>query len=56
MMASVHSWVARSYLNLYLFPDTSLYSSRYFTRLGPIEVKGGEVRVVEKIVDDRKKN
>jgi hypothetical protein len=49
MMFSFHSWVARSELKLYLFPQKSMYSSKYFTRSGPIEVEAEEVWVVEKI-------
>jgi hypothetical protein len=33
-----------------------MYPSKYFTRPGPIEVEGEEVWVVEKIVNDKKKN
>jgi hypothetical protein len=56
MMSSVYLWVARSQLKLYLFPDKSMYLSKYFTRPRPIVVKGEEVWVIEKIVDDRRKN
>jgi hypothetical protein len=56
MMSSIHPWVTRTQLKLYLFPDESMYPSERFARPGPIEVKGEEVWVVEKIVDDRKKN
>jgi hypothetical protein len=55
-MSSIHPWVARSQLKLYLFPDKFIYSNECFTRPGPIEVEGEEVCFVEKIVEDRKKN
>jgi hypothetical protein len=56
MMTSVHPWVARFQFKLYLFPNGSMYLSEHFTRSGPIVVKGEKVWVVEKIVDDKKKN
>jgi hypothetical protein len=43
MTLSVHPWVARSKLKLYLFPDKSMYPSEHFPRPEPIEVKGEEV-------------
>jgi hypothetical protein len=55
LMSSVHPWVARSQLKPYLFPDEFMYPSECFPRSGHIEVKE-EAWVVEKIVDDRKKN
>jgi hypothetical protein len=55
-MSSVHPWIARSHLKLYLFPDESMYPSKCFPRPELIEVEGEEVWVVEKIVDNRKKN
>jgi hypothetical protein len=56
MMSSIHPWVARFQLKLYLFPDESMYLSKRFARPGPIKVKGEEVWVVEKILNNRKKN
>jgi hypothetical protein len=56
MILTVHPWDARSWLKLYLFPDESMYPNKHFPRPGPIEVEGEEAWVVEKIVDDRKKN
>jgi hypothetical protein len=56
MILSVQPWVARSQLKLYLFPDQSMYAIQCFPRPEPIEVEGDEARVVEQIVDDRKKN
>jgi hypothetical protein len=56
IMSSIQPWVARSQLKLYLFPNKSMYPSECFARSGPIEVEGKKVLVVEKIVDDRKKN
>jgi hypothetical protein len=47
MMSSVYPSVVRSQLKLYLFPDESLYSIKCFIRLGPIEVEGAEVYVME---------
>jgi hypothetical protein len=56
MIFSIHPWVANSQLKLHLFPVESMYLSKCITRPRPIEVEGEEVGVVEKIVDDRKKN
>jgi hypothetical protein len=56
MMCSVHGSVATSQLKVCLFPDKSMYSSECFARPGPIAVKGGKVCIVERIVDDRRKN
>jgi hypothetical protein len=57
MMSSVYPWVARSQLQLYLFPDESMYPSKCFPRPESIEVEGGEEAwVVKKIVDDTKRN
>jgi hypothetical protein len=53
---TIDHWVASSQLKLYLFPDEFIYLSERFTRLGPIEVKGEEVSLVEKIVHNRKNN
>jgi hypothetical protein len=56
-MSSVHPWVASSQLKPHLLSDELIYPSEYFPRPGPIEVEGEEeVWIVEKIVDDRKKN
>jgi hypothetical protein len=56
MMSIIHFWVAKSQLKLYVFHDESMYPSKHFSRRGPMEVKGEEVWVVERIVDVRKNN
>jgi hypothetical protein len=55
MMSSIHPWVARSQLKLYLFPEESTYPSKHFTRPEPIEVTREEVWVMEWIENERKK-
>jgi hypothetical protein len=56
MMSSAYSCIAMSQIKLYLFPDKSMYPSKCFPRREPIKVEGEEAWVVEKILDDRKKN
>jgi hypothetical protein len=56
MMSSVHSFVARSQLNLYFSPTESMYPSECFTRPPPIKVQREDVWVVEDIVNNKEKN
>jgi hypothetical protein len=56
MISSIHPWVARSQLKLCLLPYEFIYPSKYFVRSGPIEIEREMVWIVERIMDDRKKN
>jgi hypothetical protein len=48
-MSSIHPWVARFYLKLYLFPHKSMYSSKCFARPRPIELEGKESELSKRL-------